>query len=422
MKTKTRYTYRTILDEPYKSIASMMEIKDIIAKRNALDALGINTSLWLDKYSKNQSQDDTNSRGNLVREVAALNVPGVYKHFYQRWEQELCNYGVKPQQMRLACTKGRMVIGLGEESVLETSIALHHVYGVPYIPGSALKGLAASYARQRLGAEWQKDSPAYQTIFGDTNGAGAITFFDALLYVDSDQMASDQGLKSVLHQDTITVHHPDYYQGKKDAQGKLEAPSDWDSPTPIPFLSATGSYLIALAAPDLEDAEAWIDSTFEILGYALEEMGVGAKTSSGYGRMTLDYLDEKTRHDYEEKKRGQKEEQQRVQVEERQKAEIEHKRQEEERKRIEAETRRVEAEKQSVKTWKDEIERLSAKDIASRIRSYYDNWLKLTSDTNKLELATAIITQVRRSNSEKNMLKREWYREIVDYINAANHR
>src|SRR5207302_10163433 len=59
---------------------------------------------------------------------------------------------------RIAHVKGRMIIGLGDESVLETAITLHRTYGVPYIPGSALKGLAAAYVRQRLGEAWQKGS------------------------------------------------------------------------------------------------------------------------------------------------------------------------------------------------------------------------------------------------------------------------
>jgi len=39
----------------------------------------------------------------------------------------------------------RIVIGLGGESVLETDITLHHLYGIPFIPGSALKGLTRAY-------------------------------------------------------------------------------------------------------------------------------------------------------------------------------------------------------------------------------------------------------------------------------------
>lgn len=39
----------------------------------------------------------------------------------------------------------RLVVGLGLPSPLETGIVLHHVYGVPVIPGSALKGLTRAW-------------------------------------------------------------------------------------------------------------------------------------------------------------------------------------------------------------------------------------------------------------------------------------
>jgi CRISPR-associated protein Cmr6 len=267
-----------------KQLADLYE-PEHLATRNEH---GTNAGLWLDKYIKNQHQDDTNSRSGLVKEVAVLTVPEMYRQFYKRWEETLTKASARQFK---ATTRGRMIIGLGDESVLEASIALHHTYGVPYIPGSALKGLAASYARQRLGEKWVKGSDAYKVIFGDTDEAGYVTFFDALLCADVDK--SDE---RVLYQDIITVHHPDYYQESKENA----APSDWDSPTPIPFLSATGTYLIALAAPDLKNGQRWINTTVAILRHALKERGIGAKTSSGYGRMDLEESAEDEREEAEE--------------------------------------------------------------------------------------------------------------------------
>jgi CRISPR-associated protein Cmr6 len=175
-----------------------------------------------------------------------------------------------------------MAIGLGDETVLETSVKLHRTYGIPYIPGSALKGLAASYARNRIGGEWTKGKQAYEIVFGKMEDAGYITFYDAL-YVPG----SADGRP--LRPDVITVHHPDYYGNKKvrDAAGKeaLSPPADWDDPNPVPFLSATGDYLMALST--IPGCEPWIESVWKILKLALEHEGIGAKTSSGYGRMLL---------------------------------------------------------------------------------------------------------------------------------------
>lgn len=235
----------------------------------------VHAGLWLDRYmGKNE---ETEARRKLVEQVASIQPSAVYRAFYRRWETML------QQEMHVkfgeATVRGRMAVDLGAEGVLETSVALHHTYGVPYIPGSALKGLAASYAHQRLGPVWQRGSEAHKALFGDTTSAGFITFFDALYIPDTGHNGR------ALYPDVITVHHQRYYHGDG-------PPTDRDQPIPVPFLSATGTYLVALSAPDLDEPDDWLTQTFTILQHALRDFGIGAKTSSGYGRMELK---EKTR-------------------------------------------------------------------------------------------------------------------------------
>ena len=189
-----------------------------------------------------------------------------------------------------ATARGRLVIGLGAEAVLENSITLQRTYGVPIIPGSALKGLAASYAHRRLAEPgWRKPSKAeakeenegnrpvsqHTLLFGTAHSAGYVTFFDAW-YVP--------GSGGPLHPDVLTVHHRDYYGERGKSQNSREGvpPADWDDPIPAPFLSASGCYLVALVGP-----EEWVDRAFSLLEWALDDEGIGAKTSSGYGRMDL---------------------------------------------------------------------------------------------------------------------------------------
>lgn len=230
-----------------------------------------NASLWLDKYIYQDVPSDAEKpEKTLVNEAAKIPISAEYEKFYKRWKQLLeAKCPLPPEE---AAVQGRLAIGIGAESVLETSIALHRTYGVPYIPGSALKGLAAHYARNYLDDEWSEGVEAYRTLFGDTDSAGYITFFDALYVPDSGHN------KQALWPDVITVHHKEYYQGKENSP-----PADWDSPTPIHFLSATGRYLIALDGPNKE----WVKTAFEVLGLSLAELGVGAKTTSGYGIMIL---------------------------------------------------------------------------------------------------------------------------------------
>jgi CRISPR-associated protein Cmr6 len=222
--------------------------------------------LWLDKYL---SDDSDNAKKALVSEVAEIAESSIlYGRFYQRWTNALNELGA---ECREAKSQGRLAMNLGNDAVLETSIALHRTYGMPYIPGSALKGLSSHYAMRRLEKDWAKDSRGFKVLFGDTTTAGYVTFYDALYIPGTGHNGSP------LWPDVIAVHHPRYYRNEPEAP-----PADWDSPIPIPFLTATGSFLVALSGP-----EKWVDAAFDILKLALENEGIGAKTYSGYGRMTL---------------------------------------------------------------------------------------------------------------------------------------
>lgn len=267
---------------------------DITGRRQALDGAteqnrSTNAGLWFDRYYLRRSREtDAEIKRSLMVEVAGLEVPEIYRSYYDRWRAALpegCIYAV-------AEVRGRLVIGTGDKGVAEAGMTLHHTYGVPFIPGSALKGLAAAYSHLHLEG-WAKpdetllraplkdteDKPGtplttHEILFGSTRSAGFVTFFDALYIPGS------VGGKRPLAPDVITGHHSDYYvSGTK-------PPADWDSPIPVPFLTATGCYLIAL-----NGTAGWVDRALTILGMALRDSGIGAKTAAGYGRMRLLSLD-----------------------------------------------------------------------------------------------------------------------------------
>lgn len=327
--------------------------------------------LWLDRYLREQPERKEKidaKKGspltNHMKEVAAIPPPDLYPAFYERWKAALHSCGAV---CRTAEVRGRLVVGLGDESVLETSVALHHTYGVPCIPGSALKGLAASFVRQKLDlsegwGEWDKDKnewkpgPAYITMFGNTDDAGFFTFFDALYVPESGYQGQ------VLYPDVMTVHHREYY-GNGDVP-----PADWDSPNPVPFLSATGRYLVALAGP-----EAWVQTAFEILAMALDKVGVGAKTSSGYGRMEMEGG-------------GSNQE---LQVAAEPGQEI-----------VDDLVRRVRG--------------LPMNRVATEIHALYQEWQKLAgSPAQKRQVAQEIVTKVYKAGRERNSADKSWYKELL---------
>jgi CRISPR-associated protein Cmr6 len=220
--------------------------------------------LWFDTLAPGFTSED---HGPFLKEVSELAIPPAYRGFHRQWALGLEQAGAKRFRAK---PHAPVIVGLGSESVTEVAISLHRTYGVPILPGSALKGLAASFARNRMDPDlWAPEGEAYKTLFGTTEEAGHVMFFDALP-VFGDQQAGD------LRRDVITVHHPDYYQSEKGV------PADWDSPTPVPFLVAACDFEVPLAGP-----EAWVEAARSILALALAEEGIGAKTSSGYGRFEL---------------------------------------------------------------------------------------------------------------------------------------
>jgi CRISPR-associated protein Cmr6 len=185
----------------------------------------------------------------------------------------------------------RLIVGLGNESVYETSITLHHVHGFPYIPGSAVKGIVRSWIITELfyevgdnDAEKRAlDDEGFRAIFGTTEEAGKVRFFDAY-----------PTTQPVIETDIMNPHFGDYYG---DQTGKI-SPADYLTPVPIPFLTVkdtTFRFVLGIRKsgngdiPEsslLEQGRPLLDVAGRWLKKALSEHGIGAKTAVGYGLMT----------------------------------------------------------------------------------------------------------------------------------------
>ncbi len=187
----------------------------------------------------------------------------------------------------------RFVTGLGGHSVYETGITLHHVYGIPYIPASSIKGVLRSWViysqfgnnegkaiseceqfckvfgcPAEVTVERDGKRTKYKSIFGEAR-QGKVAFFDAL------------PLKPpTIEPDIMNPHYPKWYGG-------TGAPVDTDSPNPVFFLTVKDTpfqFLLGSKEWNLESKTFWDGKT---LGWwlenALSEHGIGAKTAVGYG-------------------------------------------------------------------------------------------------------------------------------------------
>jgi len=214
-----------------------------------------NTGLRLDKFI-----DQDNPELELLPKSRLDD--GAYRMAYQRWER---HWSQEAAHRILAKGRvvGRLAMGLGDESVLEVGIRLSHCYGTPVIPGSAIKGVL----RARI-----DDAGLRDFLFGSQESPAFVAFQDAWWIPDT---------RSPLVMDVMTVHHPDYYAGKG-------APTDFDNPNPVQFLSVRGRFLFVGEFLGDDASGHWKAYVERLLKETLETDGIGGKRSAGYGRIQLE--------------------------------------------------------------------------------------------------------------------------------------
>lgn len=255
-------------------------------RRDSLSSAGAHATthagLWLDRYLP--SHDASGRVRDLHADLArVIRVPDGYQGAFERRRRALEESGRPGCVTRswTATVQGRVVAGIGEANVREAGLTLLRAWGVPFLPGSSLKGIAAAASSMSADPAWaaehghRGDSAA--DLFGTHELSGLVHFHDAWWIPDGTR-------KLPIELDVMTVHHRQWYAALgSDKPG--EGPQDWDEPVPVNFLTATGSYLIALTGP-LE----WVEVAGRILEHGLQALGVGAKTRSGYGRLSMEAI------------------------------------------------------------------------------------------------------------------------------------
>jgi len=225
----------------------------------------INPSLLLEKGLL--SLDGENSKKEHLQKLVALPASAEYKTAFNRWF-DLTGDDSRFQQAAFTL-KNRLLIGMNGNAGLETGCCLSRNYGMPYIPGSSVKGVVRNWANSNLKAF----SDDIEELLGTDDSeqpsriSGTVTFHDAWW------IPKDGGKPFVL--DVVTTHHQAYYNGSQDK------PSDTDSPIPNHLLAVQGSFLFVLEG----EPEA-VQTCQRMLEEALEHNGIGAKTAAGYGYMS----------------------------------------------------------------------------------------------------------------------------------------
>lgn len=155
------------------------------------------------------------------------------------------------------------ISGLGKQHVTETGIELHHTLGVPYIKGSAIKGMLRAWCEE-AGIKERHIDLLFGTTDKDGNEStqGALVFHDVLF----DNL--------VVYPDIMTPHD-------EDTRGYLKSVNPI-SFARVEFLSDTYMIISIRSGIDKELIDLQVVGKWII--QALKEYGLGAKTAIGYGR------------------------------------------------------------------------------------------------------------------------------------------
>lgn len=247
---------------------------------------------------------DDNHKRIWLGGITDIRIPAGYaawfKHRWRHWLEREC--------FVLECvTAGRLLVGSGNASGSDVGLHLHHTWGVPMVPGSALKGVLSHYLHAVYGPDPERDSISpvaanhpdpdrgrfrrpsrepttppgdwQRIICGSADyddisaAAGHVVFHDMLLMPPEGR----DGDAEMLDQDELTPHHPGYHTGGG-------AASDFEDPKPVPFLAVPPGTRFLLA---VGGQRAWAEFAIRRLAEAVADWGVGAKTAAGYGRLEL---------------------------------------------------------------------------------------------------------------------------------------
>lgn len=261
----------------------------------------------------------------------------LYQKYLARWKDSLNQIGGISFPMR---NISRITLGLGSKGTLEMGITLHHHGGFPMIAGSALKGVARTRALYRLAEVWGipaadnteiqprqktalqrleqlletaiapdddphrldeleknlrrlKEHPSVQQARGQILNTDATTLANDEAFLRFRQIFGSQNQSGeiiffggmcetvpVLVTEIMTPHYQQYYKDKD-----KDFPRDDDSPEPNVYLTLeTGQvFWFGLAPRKPSTSHNLLEAAEKYLMMGLQELGLGAKTSSGMG-------------------------------------------------------------------------------------------------------------------------------------------
>ena len=292
--------------------------------------------IWRDGFAAQRDTIKEANSAEALKQAGSLNAndKNIMVALFERQQRAFAGSPFSRNGLMLdAMAVAPFTTGLGNEHPLENGFAFLNPYGLPYLPGSGVKGVLRQAARELASGEWgetygwtekasyplkNNDKPLLdnsgkpilinmldalfgrETADGDSlHLRGALTFWDVIPQIKGEQLTVE----------IMTPHQKHYYQ-------EGQSPHDSGQPIPISFLTVppgsgftfnvlcNQSHLQRIA-PELAVDNRWkilLEKAFE---HAFNWLGFGAKTSVGYGAMAEDQQKKVQREQQEFEKREQ---------------------------------------------------------------------------------------------------------------------
>lgn len=259
----------------------------------ALDKFGRNVGNKLD-YISSEGQDNLQFKYNLKSAAETAQAA---------MEKVFCFYKSQGTLTQLAVIQNwRMVLNLGANTAYNNGFLLHKLYGVPYLPGQAIKGVLrhyviTTYFDSKEETAWK--NPSFRMLLGNEEvennenndkptkaNQGKAIFLDAFPTNDDFKIEAD----------IMNPHNTKYY----DQSNLTEYPNDTTNPTPIKFLTLKeAKFNLSVFVPKeyemdnifFTESGKWgnpKEAIEQLMIDAMEIQGIGAKTNLGYGRLMRD--------------------------------------------------------------------------------------------------------------------------------------
>ena len=262
--------------------------------REIPDASRMNMGLWFERYfhgyADDFSQVDKDARTEWLRRLNT-DALGDTKTLRQKTEAIYQMARAHHGQAKVYRCTAPFVTGMGNPHPMENGFTWHPTLGMPYLPGSSVKGLVR--AAIEIAYEGDDRPALLQRWFGTAEKGDVAEASGSFIFLDALPTAPCKLVAEVM-----TPHMGKWYEkGGKTPLNKEVQPGDWHSPVPVGYLTARNLSLQFAVLPRAGCAQATqeLEQVWQALDYALQWLGAGSKTAQGFGILKLDHAIERER-------------------------------------------------------------------------------------------------------------------------------